>query len=374
MRQPPIGVLLVNLGSPAAPTAPAVRAYLRQFLSDRRVVDVPRLLWWPLLRGVILPLRAPRSAALYRRVWTEDGPPLVSISRRQARLLGERLGPGFAVACAMRYGQPSLDAGLADLLARGAARLIVLPMFPQYAEATIGSIRAELPAALARVARARRRLAARAGRDDAPPRAGTDALAITGSGARPGAGTSPGASGDGFSDVRVVDPFPTAPGYIEALAARLTERAALDDVDHVVFSFHGLPQKAVDRGDPYRTQCEATARALAERLALPPRRWTLVFQSRFGRAPWLQPYADVLVPALAASAPRVLVSCPGFTADCLETVDEIGHVLAGSFRAAGGRELLLAEGLNEHPLWIGALERLVRERAGQPAPAGAHAA
>jgi len=316
---PRVGVLLVNLGSPAAPTAPALRKYLRQFLSDRRVVDLPRVFWWPLLNGIILPLRAPRSAELYRRVWTDKGPPLVSISRRQAALLRERLGDGFAVSIAMRYGEPSIDAGLRELESAGATRLVVVPMFPQFAEATVGSIRAEVPAALARIGS---RLTA-----------------------------------------EFVEPFPVAPDYIDALAAQMIERADPAGVDHVVFSFHGLPQKQVDRGDPYRIQCEATARALAARLQLSPERWTLVFQSRFGPAPWLQPYADVAVPALAASAKHVLIACPGFTADCLETLDEIGNVLAETFRAAGGSELMLASCVNEHPLWIAALERLVRERA-----------
>jgi protoporphyrin/coproporphyrin ferrochelatase len=328
LEHPRVGVLLVNLGSPAAPTAPALRAYLKQFLSDRRVVDLPRPLWWPLLHGLVLPLRAPRSAELYRRVWTEQGAPLLAISHRQAALLGQRLGSTFAVAVAMRYGEPSLAAGLRELADAGVERLVVVPMFPQYAEATVGSIRAELPAALARAG-----------------------LALP---------------------TTWVEPFPEAPDYIAALAARLAERAPLHSVDHVVFSFHGLPQKQVDRGDPYRVQCEATARALAAKLELPARRWTLVFQSRFGPAAWLQPYADVAVPALAASAPRVLVACPGFTADCLETLDEIGSVLAETFRAAGGGELLLAEGLNDHPLWIATLERLVRERAAAPAGDAAH--
>ncbi len=322
MGHPLVGVLLVNLGSPSAPTPAALRAYLRQFLSDRRVVDLPRVFWWPLLNGVIVPLRAPRSAELYRRVWTDQGPPLLATSRRQASLLRERLGDGFAVSIAMRYGEPSIDAGLRELAAAGATRLVVVPMFPQYAEATVGSIRAEVPAALVRV----------------------------------GSRLTP----------AFVEPFPAAPDYIDALAARLVERAPLDSVDHVVFSFHGLPQKQVDRGDPYRTHCEATARALAERLQLTPARWTLVFQSRFGPAPWLQPYADVAVPALARSAPRVLVSCPGFTADCLETLDEIGNVLARSFVEAGGRELLLASCLNDHPIWISTLERLVRHVTDAP--------
>jgi len=315
--QAPVGVMLVNLGSPAAPTAPAVRRYLREFLSDPRVVDMPRLLWLPLLYGIILPVRSGKSAALYRRVWSEEGAPLIAISRRQADALAERLGDGWAVAHAMRYGEPSIPTVLGSLLEQGVERIVVVPMFPQEANATVGSVRA---AVLDQVARMRPDL-----------------------------------------DLQFVPPHFEDAGYIEALADRCSEAAGPDRFDHTVLSFHGLPQKQVDRGDPYRDHCERTARALAERLQLEPDSWSLAFQSRFGPAPWLQPYADVLVRSLAERAPRVLVSCPGFTADCLETLDEIGEVLGADFRAAGGEELRLVPSLNDSPLWIAALERMVRE-------------
>ena len=318
MAERPAGVLLVNLGSPDAPTPQAVRRFLREFLSDRRVVDRSPLLWQPLLRGVILPRRAPRSAELYRRVWTPDGSPLLVHGRRLAAALQAALGGSAVVVLAMRYGEPSLRAGLERLEAERVGRLLVLPLFPQHAEATVGSVRAA-------VASLRRR----AGPELPPPE---------------------------FAAPRCDDAL-----YIAAVAARVRESLRAGPVDHHAFSFHGLPQRQVDRGDPYRGQCEATARALAAELGLPPERWTLVYQSRFGPEPWLQPYADVAVPALAPRAPRVLVTCPGFAADCLETLDEIGTLLAERFRAAGGTELRLTPCLNDHPAWVAALLALVRE-------------
>jgi ferrochelatase len=282
-----VGVLLVNLGSPEAPTAPALRRYLRQFLGDRRVVTLSPLLWQPLLNLVILPLRSPRSAELYRRVWTEEGAPLIAISRRQQGLLQQELGGGWRVALAMRYGRPSIDDGLDELQAAGIEHVVALTMFPQYAEATVGSVQAALEEAVAR-------------------RSGLSADVV--------------------------------PPYYE---------------------------DGVDRGDPYRTHCEATAEALASRLDLAGDSWSLVFQSRFGPQPWLQPYADQYVPALAERHPRVLVSTPGFPADCLETIDEIGEILAEQFLAVGGEELRRVPCLNEHPRWVQAMGALVR--AARPA-------
>jgi ferrochelatase len=312
--------MLVNLGSPAAPSAPAVRRYLAEFLSDPRVVDLPRALWLPLLYGIILPLRSGKSAALYRRVWTPDGAPLLAISASQARALGARLGPDWCVRAAMRYGAPSIAQVLAELVGQGIGRLVVLPMFPQHANATVGSVHAAVTAECARH------------QPDLP--------------------------------LSIVPPHPVHEGYIAALAACCRQAAGTERFDHTVFSFHGLPQSQVDRGDPYRDQCAATAQALADTLELTPADWSLAFQSRFGPAAWLQPYTDVLVRSLAERAPRLLVACPGFTADCLETLDEIGTVLAADFRRVGGKELRLVPALNDSPLWIEALERMVRESVG----------
>jgi ferrochelatase len=312
----PVGVLAVNLGSPAAPTTEALRDYLREFLSDRRVVTLPPLVWQPILRAFVLPRRAPRSAELYRRVWTAEGSPLVAIGTRQVAALAARLGPGFRVRLAMRYGQPALHEGLAGLLAAGCAPLVLLPLFPQWAGATVGSVRAAAHAALAQLAPTATLL-------DVPS-------------------------------------WPADPHYIAAVADRCRQAAAGQRIDHHVFSFHGLPRRMIEHGDPYADECATTARALADALGLAPGDWSQVWQSRFGPVEWLRPYADEAVPALAARHRRVLVACPGFVADCLETLDEIGHLLAARFRAAGGEALLLAPCANDHPRLVEALAGLVQ--------------
>jgi ferrochelatase len=309
--------MLVNLGSPAAPTASAVKRYLAEFLSDPRVVTLPRVVWKPLLHGIILPLRSPRSAKLYQRVWTAEGAPLTAITSQQATALAERLGTGCLVEPAMRYGEPSLGKVLEDLLSRGIARLVVLPMFPQEANATVGSVRAAVADAVARLL--------------------------------PGL------------DFSFVPPHFERADVIEALVDRCRTAAGQDPFDHTVFSFHGLPQRQVDLGDPYRGHCEKTARSMAARLGLSDSAWSIAFQSRFGPATWLQPYTDTLVCSMARRAPRILIACPGFTADCLETLHEIGEALRRDFLAAGGEELRLVPSLNTSPLWIDALESMVRE-------------
>lgn len=312
----PIGVLVVNIGSPDAPTPSSVRRYLREFLGDPDVVQVNRVLWWCLLNGVILPLRSRSSARLYASIWTERGSPLVDISRTQAQLLARELGSGFEVQLAMRYGSPSLRSGLDQLRAAGCKRLLVLPMFPQFSRATTGSIEKAVRGEIA-------------------------------------------SAGHAF-EVGVVEPWFDDAGYIECLAARVRDERAARGFDHLVLSFHGLPARSVEQGDPYRDQCVATASALVKQLALAADDWTLVYQSRFGRERWLEPYAVETLPALAARHPRVLVLCPGFAADCLETLEEIGMRLAETFRAAGGREFRVAPCLNVDPRWITTLVRLVR--------------
>ena len=310
-----LGVLLVNLGTPDAPTTAAVRRYLRQFLSDRRVVDVNRLLWWPLLHGIILPLRSPKSAHAYREVWTERGSPLMSHSLDSLEALRARFtGESLRIALAMRYGNPSIAAGLHEL--RGCTRILVLPLFPQYSDATNGSVHAEA----ARVALSRR---------DAP------ALCL-------------------------LPPFPDDAGYIQALAARVKETEHGRRIDHRFVSFHGIPKRYADLGDPYPTHCRLTAEALARTCGWKDDEWSLCFQSRFGREPWLQPYADEHVPGLAKRYPHALVLTPGFVADCLETIEEIGIRLVEDFRAAGGEALHVVPCLNAHPTWIDALEGILR--------------
>jgi ferrochelatase len=317
----PKGVALVNLGSPDAPTPGAVRRYLAEFLSDPLVVDANRILWWLVRNAIVLPLRSRSSARLYREVWTSEGSPLIAISRRQRELLERELGSGWRVALGMRYGRPSLQGALEELHRAGCREIVLLGAFPQSSRSTTGSL--ELAACRA-------------------------ALSL-----RP--------------EPRVVAaaPYFEHAGYVEALAERVREAAAGERFDQHVFSFHGLPLRYVERGDPYRDQCEATARALAARLGLAEAEWTLVYQSRFGREPWLQPYAAEAVPAMAARHPRVLVACPGFVADCLETLDEIGRLLRGSFLAAGGEDLRLVPCLNDHPRWIEAMADLARSTLAQ---------
>ena len=304
----PVGVLLSNTGSPRAPTAAALRTYLAEFLSDPRVVDLPRWLWWPILHGVVLRSRPRRSAALYQRLWTEQGAPLIDISKRQTQALAERLGADFVVAMGMRYGEPSLAAAVAELRAASCQRVIVLPMFPQFAEATVGSI-----------------LAA----------------------ATPLLGSMPWVE---------VPPFFDDPGYIAALANSI--RAEHAD-EHLLISFHGLPQRQVRQGDPYPEHCRHTAEQLARQLKLRPDQWSLSFQSRFGPGRWLEPATDVLVCDLAKQHSRLLVVCPGFSADCLESLDEIGCELAKTFMQAGGQSLRLVPCLNDNPDFMDCLAKLV---------------
>ena len=313
---PAVGVLVTNLGSPEAPTPAAVRRFLRQFLSDPLVVDAPRLAWWCVRNLIVLPFRPARSAELYRRVWTPEGSPLLVQAGRFARALGAELGPAFRVALGMRYGSPSIEDGLRALLAQGCARLVVLQGYPQASRTTTETGEREVARVLAGLA------------PQAP--------------------------------VAFVPPYFAHPRYLGSLATRAREALARGPVDHVVLSFHGLPVRYVERGDPYRDHCEATARALAGALELPAGRWTLAYQSRFGREPWLEPDVAQLVPELAGRAPRVLVVAPGFTLDCLETLEELGLRLTEAFHARGGAELRLVPCLNDHPEWIRAASGLVR--------------
>lgn len=318
-------MLLVNLGSPAAPEPGAVRRYLRQFLSDRRVVDLPPLLWQPILRGIILNTRPRRSARLYQRIWTVEGSPLVVNTRRQAQALTERLaGQGVQVAFAMTYGAPSLANGLAQLA--DCRRIVVLPLFPQHSASTQGAVFDALAAAL----RGAMRLPA----------------------------------------LRWVTDFHDDPGYIAALATRVREHwAAHGRGQRLLMSFHGLPQRNVDLGDPYATQCRHTARLLAEALDLSPADWALAFQSRFGRARWLEPATDATLRAWGGQGlSRVDVICPGFVADCLETLEEIAIGGRQMFESAGGGELRYIAALNDAPDWLTALAARVQgELAGWPA-------
>jgi len=277
------------------------------------VVDWPRWIWWPILHGIILRRRPARSARLYRRIWTADGSPLLVTTRAQAKLLAERLGGRFDVEVGMRYGQPTLETGLLRLAAREPSRLLVLPMFPQRAEATSGSIRAAV-------------VRFQSSHSLSPP-------------------------------PEVLPGFHTDPGYLDAVAASIREADASFRCHHLLVSFHGLPARL---GGAYAECCRQTYMALLERLARSPRNTSLCFQSRFGPERWLGPSTRKLALCLAPRHPKLLVVCPGFCADCLETLDEIGSVLASDFLAAGGQALRLVPGLDQRPDWIAALEQMVR--------------
>jgi len=321
-------VLLTNLGTPDAPTAGAVRKYLAEFLSDPRVVEIPRVLWWFILHGVILRIRPGKSAAKYAAIWTRDGSPLATWTRMQAdRLrgsLGER-GHAVLVQPAMRYGRPSIASALDALKAQGATRILVLPMYPQYSTATTASTFD----AVATWSRRTRRM----------------------------------------PELRFVNQFHDDEAYIAALAARITDHWMREGRGRMlVMSFHGLPARSLALGDPYHCQCHKTARLLAQRLGLKADEYTLTFQSRFGRARWLEPYTGTTLRRLAKEGlERVDVVCPGFTSDCLETLEEIAIEGRNTFLTAGGKTFHAIACLNDHPLWIDALAKLaIRHLQGWP--------
>ena len=314
------GILLIQLGTPDAPTYRGLFPYLRQFLSDRRVIEVPRAVWNPLLYGVILPFRSGASAAKYRRIWQpETGSPLMHYTKRQTELLKEHV-PGTPVRFGMMVGNPPVRKAVGELVAAGVDKLIALPMFPQYSATTSASATDALFGALMK----ERRVPA----------------------------------------VRVVPPYYDHPAYLDALEAVIRDDlAALSwEPEHFVVSFHGIPQKYAQRGDPYATHVVRTTQALVKRMGWPRGRWTQTYQSRFGKSPWLKPYTDDVLEGLAKRGVRkVFVALPGFTADCLETVDEIGHESREVFLHAGGEELHNGRCLNDHPRWIEAMARIVRD-------------
>jgi len=331
-------VLLLNLGTPRSPQTGDVRRYLREFLSDPRVIDVAAPLRWALVNLVIAPFRAPRSAAAYRKIWTDSGSPLLANGVALRAALAAELGDGYVVELGMRYGEPSIPGALGRLCDAGVARIVALPLFPQYASSSLGSALAYLY-------------------ELAAERTNVPALSARAE-------------------------FYAEPGFVAALAEIARPRLAAFRPDHVLFSYHGLPERHVRQGDPtrqhclvserccaamvpanarcYRAQCHATTRALAAALALAPRDFSLAFQSRLGRDPWIQPYTDVRLPELARSGvKRLAVLCPSFAADCLETLEEIGIRAAEQWRAAGGEALELVPCANAHPAFV----RFLAERA-----------
>lgn len=317
---PSTGVLLVNLGTPEAPTPRALRTYLAEFLSDRRVIDYPRWLWWPILQ-VILALRPRRSAHAYGRIWTAAGSPLRVLSEALADALQAELGARAQVALAMRYGAPSVSAQIKRLQASGVRRLLVLPLYPQYSATSTGSV-------IDAIADAFKRLRW-------PP------------------------------ELRLINDYHDDDAHIEALARRI-ERWWDEHGrgEKLLLSFHGIPERYVRLGDPYLDQCRATARRLRERLGLDEAGLLMSFQSRVGREPWLQPYTDATVRRLASEGVRRLdVACPGFAVDCLETLEEIAMQNRDFFLAAGGQELRYIPALNDSPEQVASLAALVRRHA-----------
>jgi protoporphyrin/coproporphyrin ferrochelatase len=317
------GVLLVNLGTPDEPTPRAVRRYLREFLWDRRVVEIPRLVWWPILNLVILPLRPRKTAAKYAKIWTSDGSPLRVYTMRQAQILrgmlGEKLPAPVAVVAAMRYGKPSIAAGLAELRAKGCERILVLPLYPQYAASTTASVEDALAAGLRKW--------------------------------RPAPA------------VRVVQDFHNHKAYVKAIARSVNDYWLKHGrPDRLLMSFHGLPQRSVDRGDPYQKQCLATASLVAAELGWNDARTVVTFQSRFGAQQWLKPYTDETLRALGRDGVgRVDVICPGFTSDCLETLEEIAIEGRDAFKAAGGKDFHYIPTTNDRGPWITALTIIAME-------------
>ncbi len=322
------GVLLVNLGTPEAPTAAALRRYLAEFLADPRVVELPRWLWLPVQHGIVLLVRPARSAEMYARIWTPEGSPLLANSAALARALESRLSrsPGNAVPVelGMRYGQPGIDAAVAKLLERGADRLVVLPLYPQYSASTTGSAFDRLAAVLC----ARRRV--------------------------PG--------------MTFIDGYHDAPGYIAAVAASIREfRAAHGKGERLLFSFHGVPARMVEQGDPYLAQCRRTASLVARELGLADDEWEVAFQSRVGTQKWLTPYTDELIEAWGRQGMQKLdVVCPGFAVDCLETLEEVRLRYGELFERTGGGELRYVPALNDRADHVELLAALVAAHGALP--------
>jgi ferrochelatase len=321
-----IGILLVNLGTPEEATTSAVRRFLKQFLSDARVIEYPRWLWWLILNGIILRIRPSRSARAYQKIWTDNGSPLMLFSKEVAagmqKILGQRMPGSVNVELAMSYGEPSVDAAVDRLLEKGARRLLVLPMYPQYSGTTTASV-------IDAVARKLNRLR-------------------------------------WVPETRFINQYHDEPGYIAALAASIREfwhengRGTL-----LMFSFHGVPKQTLLDGDPYHCQCQKTARLVAEALELGDDEWLLSFQSRVGREEWLNPYTDETIEKLGKQGiTRLDVVCPGFSTDCLETLEEIAMQNAELFIESGGKELHYIPALNARDDHVSFLAELVEQHMG----------
>lgn len=321
-QQARVGILLINLGTPAAPTPEAVRPYLREFLSDQRVVELPRLLWQPLLRGIILPFRAKKSAHGYRQIWQREGSPLAVITAKQAAALQAEL-PQVLVGHAMSYGAPAVADAIAVMKAQGVDRLLAIPLYPQYAASSSG---AALDKVLNELLKQRNQIS-----------------------------------------LRTISRFYNHPDYIQAMAAHI--RAYWQQHgrgQRILFSFHGIPEAAVQQGDPYEIECRASAQLLAEALQLSAQEWYISFQSRFGRARWIGPATSDLLTELPAkhNIRELDVFCPGFVSDCLETLEEIAIQGREQFHEAGGQTFRFIPCLNDNPVFIAALADIAQENLG----------
>ncbi|MGL4632141.1 MAG: ferrochelatase [Leadbetterella sp.] len=335
------GVLLVNLGTPESPNTPDVRKYLRQFLTDGRVIDIPAVFRWLLVNGIIAPFRAPKSAKVYKELWTDKGSPLKIYGLENERDLQEALGDRYIVKLAMRYQTPSMESGMQFFQKSGIDRLVIIPLFPQYASASTGSVYEEV----FRIMK----------------------------------------DWQVMPEVSFVNYFYDRQKLIDVFAANAQKHLATKTYDHIVFSYHGLPQRQIRKGDIhkdvckfgsccesirpenqhcYRAQCFETTRLLVKKLGLKEGTYTTSFQSRLGRDPWIQPYTDELIKDLRKQGvEKVLAFSPAFVADCLETTIEVGEEYKEAFEELGGKEWDLVESLNSSPVWIDLLKDIVLERS-----------
>lgn len=317
-----IGLLLVNLGTPDSPSRADVRRYLKEFLSDPRVVEGSRITWWLLLNGIILNIRPKQSAAAYQKIWTPEGSPLLFHTQRQRDALQHQLGDQVKVVIAMRYGNPSIAGGLAELKQAGCGRILVFPLYPQYSATTTGSVFDGVSKELQQWR--------------------------------------------WIPELRILNQYYDYPGYIDALANSVRAfRKENGQADKLLMSFHGLPKEYAEADDPYAIQCQQTARLLADALDLEPSEWTLSYQSRVGSKEWLQPYTDATLEQLPGQGvKKIQVICPGFAADCLETLEEIAMEYRDTFMSAGGEGYQYIPCLNDSPAHIDTLTKLARQYLG----------
>lgn len=333
------GVLLVNLGTPDSPSTSDVRKYLLEFLLDKRVIDIPWLGRQLLVRGIIAPFRAPKSAKTYRAIWRPEGSPLLHYSRELGRLLQQHLGEEYLVSLAMRYGNPSIEASWTAMRQFPLKRLIVVPLFPQYASATTGSVIERVMEVVGKV--------------------------LT------------------LPEIVFISDFHDLPGMIEVFANNASKHHP-SNYDHVLFSFHGLPVRQLIKSDThqhcqqksnccedwgphnlhcYGAQCTRTAHLIAQKMGLEKSNYSICYQSRLGKTPWIQPYTSDVIEKLAKSgAKRLLVLCPAFVSDCLETIFEIGEEYQEEFQHLGGEQVTLVESLNDSPAWVETIAELVKNR------------